>query len=690
MIRSWWRDSLHGFRLLRRQAGPAAVAVVTLGLGLGAVVTLTGVRAALLDRPSPFPDGHRLVLLWGSLPAAGYDRLPLSDADLEDYRRSDALGSMAAFTVESSILAGAGAPREVSVARVEPDLFRVLGASFALGDCEHFPIAGRAESGAFSECGWAAADAAVISHRLWIAAFRGDPGVLGRPVELDGRRLRVAGVLAAESAFPPPISWQGRTVGDGRGAEIFVPLAVDPSRPRSDRHLLAVARLREDLSLGATNRWLADAALRLAETHPRSNPPELSAFALPLHTQAIEILRGPLRLLGLAGGLLLLVACTNVAQLTLARSVARSDELALRAALGADSRRLSAQLTSEGLALALLGGGLGTLAAWGATRAIARLELPGVPYLADVGIDAGILLSALGASVVSAVLFALLPAIYVASGDLSASLKCAGRATAGSGIRRLQSALVISELALAVALLAAAALLAQDFWQLASTDPGFRTRGLYEARLRCAADPPGANGFDPPILHDLLGRLEADPGVESAALATSLPLTSGLDGSRFTVEGREGESAGRLDLAVVRRVSARYFETLGIPLVEGRALGDGEPASAVVVSRLLARRYWPARSALGRRLTFDDPRSPDARWLEVAGVASDVAEGDLRRSDGTVVYLPLLPSETSPYRPSAASLGEPSRAGETGPATEHDSPGSRTLSLVVALDPSRS
>lgn len=643
-----WRSEASGVGgRLRRRRGLLLAVAATLGLGLGAATTLLAVRVAVLDTPLPYDVDGRLMLVWNRWLDAGYDRLPLSDAEWRDHKRALRSAGLAdrasAFVLETATLLGSGEPRSLSVVRAEPDLLEVLGLEAGLKRPDAYP----------------GDEVCVVSHRAWRDVFASDPALVGRRIDLGGISRRVIAVLPESASFPPPITWQGRTTGDGRGADVFLPLETDWKRPRSDRRLMAVVRMTLEAELGETRRELKTSAFRLVESYPKEHPPGLTTWAVSLHGQSLESALPTLRTLTLAVALVLLVACVNVSLLLLARAVERRGEVAIRAALGARRVHWVTSALMESLRLAAAAG-LGALAtAWVACSVIRRVELPGLPGLARVQLDSGIVLTALALAVLCGMATGLAPTWRAFRGEFSSDLKGARQTAGGSRLRGVQSALVVAELAMAVVLLAVSAVLVQDFLHLLDADPGFRHAGVAHLDLRL--DPTRADGDE---VARLLESVRGLPEVGQAAAATAPPLSAGLDASAYHVDFGGLIVTSGADLAVVERVTPDYFDVLGIPaqagdLVLAQALpSNPSETRGAVVSMGLARRVvgrsgMDPTSIVGARLTLDDPRSPEATWLTIRGVSGHVHDG------AVAVYLPMPLGEPALERLSILAAGQP-------------------------------
>jgi putative ABC transport system permease protein len=593
-------ELLHALRALRRAPGFATAAILTLALGIGANTAIFSVVNGVLLRPLPFPDDDRLVWVWGRSPLREYSNL--SFPDFVDFREQvgafERLSAVTAFTPLVNLTAG-DRPEQVQGTLVAADFFETLGVRPALG---------RGLGPGDERVALPAA--AVLSHDLWRRRFGADPAVVGRSVGLDGRSVTVVGVMPPGFRFPS-------------GAEIWLPAPALAAgmQVRRAHFMGGIGRLRPGVSLQETQAEAAAVAARLAALHPDSNT-GWSVRLAPLRESIVGDTRPALLLLMAAVGFVLLIACANVANLLLARGAARARELSIRAALGAGRGRLLGQSLLESGLLALGGGALGVLlAAWGvdALRSLAPADLPRIE---EVTLDGAILGYALLASLLAAALSGLPFALQAARADLHGALREGGHAPAVAVRRRLRSALVVSEVALSVVLLAGAGLLIRSFSRLTRVDPGFETGGTATARIQLVESRYGEPGRRAALVDELLRRLAALPGVEAAGAATELPLSGQNNDTYFVIEGQAPAGPGGTLDANMRRVSPGYFRALGVPLLRGRGLSERDRAGApgaVVVNEPFAHSYFPDGEPLGRRLVIDLGQPFPAEIVGVVG-----------------------------------------------------------------------
>ncbi len=607
-------------RKLRRSPGFTLVAVLTLAVGIGATVAIFGSVYAVLLRPLPFEHAGRTYVLWNSYGSAPqYAHFSISPAEFADDRdRLRSVDALAAMRATRLNLTGGGEPRQLVGLETSPDLFRLLGVRPALGR-DFGP--GDADAGS----GAPAPGVAILSHALWAERFGSDRRVIGRTIHLDGRAVTVVGVMPRGVRFPEAPSFQLQGAPD-----LWLPVdwAARRGQPRGNQYLDVVARVKPGLGRDALDADLS----RLADDFRQRFPDRYGQavgwhpLAVSLRDQAVGDVRPALLLLLGAVGLVLLIACANVAALQLARAVDRRPELALRAALGARSGRLARQLLVESAVLAVLGVAAALpVAAWG-LRAVAAWGPQDVPGLRNAGLSLPVLLFATGICVASALLAGSAPALGARRTDLRSVLGRRGRSAIGPGAGR--TVLAAAEVGLAVVLLVGAGLLFRSLQRLGSVDLGVRPPGVLAFRLS-APETRYAEPAEQADLYDrVLARLRALPGVRAAAAVDPLPLGGGDWSGSFVIPGRPVPPGQPGPHAEISRVTPDALEALGIPLLAGRDLRgtDGPDVGRVaLVDRRLADRYWPGRSAVGQRLAFDD--GPDAPAYTVVGVVGHVHRG---------------------------------------------------------------
>jgi predicted permease len=608
-------------RRLLRAPGFTAVTVLALALGIGMNTAIFSVVNAALLRPLPYPEPDRLVEIF--LPtAAGEARGPVSFVDYQDWRQQSRLfSSMAVFSTVSGLnLRGEGdrEPEQLKTAFVHPDFFATLGV---------VPEIGRPLVAEDNEPGRNLL--VVISHRLWQRRFDGDPAIAGRTVVLDGDPFTVAGVM--------PESFRVPDAGiEAWAPESLIEASAAP-RVRGNRFQRVIARLDGGVSLERAQVEMDLIAARLAREFPETNTGRERVTLVALHDALVGTrLRSAVLLLLAAVGLVLLIACANVAHLLIARIAARRRETAIRLALGASPSGIVRLHVAESLVVALAGGLLGLLtAAW--TLDLARAGLAAyLPPQMDLVLDRRVLGFALLASVAAALLSGVLPALRGAASVPQQDLKEGSRgAGAGGDRRRLREALVVSEMALAVVLVVAAGLALKSFARLSGVDPGFDPDGVLTVAMNAsgARYPERAQFVE--FQRRVVERVQRVPGVVAAGSTRNLPLLGTGESWPVVPEGSAPIAPGSEPEVAVHPVSAGFFTALRIPLLEGRAFAGQESGAPVaIVSRALARRFWSGESAVGRTLLVGDRRIP------IVGVVGDVRQGALEGEGEAALYLP--------------------------------------------------
>ena len=629
-LRERWRELVdvlrqdihYAFRSLRRQPAFALIAIVTLGLGIGANTAIFSVVNGVLLSPLPYREPERLVLLWESV--RDMPQITVSYPDYLDWRRgAKSFEDLAVYDEgDSYTLTGAGDPETVLGHLASGNLFSLLGIRPALG---------RLLSPADDNPG--AAPAAVLSDGFWRRRFGADSAIVGRTLVLNGAPYTVAGVL-------PPEMRLG-------GGDIWLPVGLFTSSPRYARGehtgLLGVGRLKPGVTLEQMRLDLAEVSRQISAEHP-AEAEGIGADGMPLSDLGTRRIRPILVMLGAAVGLVLLLACANVANLLLGRASARQKEFALRVAIGAGRGRLLRQLLTESVVLALVGGMLGLALAWSGVKLLLSLQPGSVPRLSEIHIDGTTLLFAGGVSLLTGLLFGVVPALQSTRSEPLAALRESGRgATGGVARLRLRAGLTVAEVALALMLLVGAGLLLRSFVKLTGVDTGVNPQGVIAGTVllpeRSYPDTAQRLAF----FEGLLARVRAQPGIAGAAVSTDLPTSSGWQFG-VTFEGLPPPAPGAAPLFHGVAVSPEYFATVGLPLRSGRALQPSdrsEQPPVVLVSEALAKRSYGEADPVGRRFKLGGPES-NQPWLTIVGVVGEVKNDGITalESRGTV-YLPF-------------------------------------------------
>jgi putative ABC transport system permease protein len=613
------RDLRHGARLLARTPGFTLAAVAALALGIGAATVIFSAVDAVLLKPLPYVDPERLVVVLHE------GRHPVAPSTFEALRRDgrsfDAVG-VAEFWRPN--LASAGAAETVLGLRLTASTMELTGGR---------PLLGRLLRSEDEE-----EDVVLLSHGLWQRQFAGDSEILGRSVRLDGIPRVVIGVMPPGFDFPP--FW-------ARGAELWAPLPLRERRESDGRSLRLFARLAPETSLAEARSELATLVAR-AE---RERPGEMRGLAVvPLADMVVRNVRPALWALLGAVGLLLLIACANVAHMLLARAAGRAREMALRHALGAGRTRVLRQLLTESALLAGLGSAAGIGLAFIGARLLVAWRPASVPRIETLSLDLRVLAVAVAASLACGLAFGLAPALQAVRRDLVGGLRQGERGSSEDpGRRRVRSALVASEVALALVLLVGAGLLIRTFAALQAIDPGFDPKGVLTMVVSLSGSERSAPGRRAAFFQEALERLRALPGVEAASAINHLPMGGDLWGLGFHVRGRPLPAPGERPAAAYRVVMPGYFDAMRLALVRGRDFDEhdvlGRPG-VIVVNEAMARSQWSGEDPLGSAMTLGDPADPDAEWLSVVGVAEDAVRDEWAAEPAPEIYLPYLQSRS--------------------------------------------
>ena len=615
-IESFIADVRFGLRMLRKSPGFTCVAILTLALGIGANAAIFSVLDAVVLRALPYNNPDRLVLVKERIPTFNFPAMTVCAADVPVFQQENrTFEALSAFRFRQADFSGRHEPRRVNADRVNANLLSLLGVHPILGR-EFTPEEDRPQS-----------RVAMLSYSMWLDQFDGNPDAIGQTVELDREPYTVIGVLPAGFDFPLP------GMNQGKPADLFVPMGFTPeemSDVGDNFSFSLLGRMRAGVTVAAANADIDSIAAKITETYPPQyrTSIQLRAVALPLRQEILGGVQTPLFLLFGAVGFVLLIACANVANLLLARATNRQKEFAVRLALGAGRMRLARQLLSESMLLAGLGtvAGLG-LGAW-ITPVLAGLLPTNIPRIHPIEFNWAVVVFTSALAVFAAITFGLAPALSASRTGLSAAMKESGH-SAGNGRRHrtLRLTLATIEVALCVVLLAGTALLVASLVHVLDTQPGFEPQHVLTASLYL---PPAQYKNDVQVRHfyaTLLERLMQLPGVTAAGASTDLPIEGGWD-HVFTAEGKNVAADHSLPFAFHSIILGNYLQTMGIRLLQGRYFNDGDTITrppVLIVSESLAKRYWPGKSALGKRLKWGPAASTDP-WMTIVGVVSDVKQ----------------------------------------------------------------
>ena len=613
------QDVLYAVRRLWQAPGFALVAIATLALGIGANSAIFSVIDAVLLRPLPFAEPERLVQLaqvWEGRSTGVYS--PQNFLDV--VAQAPSFASLSAIDNDDLTMTGRGDPARLQGARVSASFFGLLGVRPALG---------RAFAEEENEPG--RSKVVVLGHRLWTQRFGADPSVVGQTVQLNREPYVVVGVAPAGFAFP-------------EGAEAWVPLEYDEifrGRSRGAWYLSVIGRLKPGISVEHARQDVSTIADRLAKEYPDADE-GVGGTAISLQQATVGDVRRPLLVLLGAVGLVLLIACVNVANLLLARVAARDTEFAVRAALGAGRGRLLRQLLTESVLLSVLGGAVGVFVAWVSLDALVALQPQGVPRLGEVQVNRGVVAFASGLSLVTGLVFGAFPALQMARRPTAQVLREGGRGLLGGRGDRLRGGLVVGQMALAMMLLAGAGLLIRSFSRLSHVDPGFRTENALSFRISLPESVYDSDARRTAFFEDLLPRLGALPGVRSVGGVSGLPLGGTRFNLSFEIAGRPPLPPAQQPTMEVRVATHGYFDTMGIVVRRGRGFeaGDSRGANQVVLlSEAAVTRFFPGEDPLGKHITVGWRRDPPAGG-EVVGIVGDIKELGLGHENAPEVYLP--------------------------------------------------
>jgi putative ABC transport system permease protein len=625
------QDAKYGLRSLRRNPAYAAAAILTLALGIGANTAIFSVVHGVLLQSLPYGGGDRLVRLRVDAPGAGVEDGRFSPPEMADLKeRTRSFADVVEYHSMWFVLLGRPEPERVQTGVVSASFFDLLGVKPLLGRTF---LPGEDRHGAEAVL--------VLSHDYWMRAFGGDPSVVGRVFQMNDRPHTVIGVL-------PPIP------GYPQDNDVWMPISACPFRSdpemehnRDGGMLRAFGRLRPGVTLSAARRDLADFSARMETDYPGNYPKSarISMMPIPLSEELTREARPTFLLLFGTVGLVLLLACANVANLMLARLVRREKEMALRSALGAGRSRLTRQLLTESVLVAFAGGALGLVVAASGQRMLVHFAERFTPRAAEISISVPVLLFSLGISLVVGLALGLIPS-FSPRRSLTAALQAGQeRTTSGPGRLRARNVLIVAQVAISFVLLAGAGLMLRTLWKLSRVDPGFRTERVLTARLDLNFSRYKTDDEQRGFQDALLEKLRGEPGVLSAALAGSFPLNErGPANGRFRLEGKPPVSPDQRPRADFQRVSPDYFRTIGVPVLRGRGLEPADRPGApytAVINQSMARRFFAGEDPVGRRLGVDGRAPGDTLWLTIVGVVGDMRQYGLDKPPVEQVFVAL-------------------------------------------------
>jgi putative ABC transport system permease protein len=620
-------DIRYALRTLIANRGFTLVAIITLAFGIGANTAIFSVVNAVLLEPLPYLNAERLVAIWETRPNVRFDRMPTSGPDFEDWvSQTKSFETLAGFEPTTLTLTGMGEPETLSGAALSPNTFDLIGVTalhgrtFRSGDeraTEGRPV--------------------ILSHALWQTRFNSDPNVIGTAMTLDDTPYTIIGVMPRGLDFPPSLAMAGRDLNFN--ARLWTVLDLAPRREkRGNKSIFVFGRLRKGTSVAAAQQEMDAVARRLSTEYPSANV-GMGILVNSLLESVVRNARLSLLVLLAAVGLLLVIACANVANLVLARATTRRRELAIRAAMGASSGRLVRLLLTESIVLSVAGGLAGLLLASWSIDFLVAMASEQIPRLRTLQFNGAVFLFALATAAGAGVLFGLAPALQGRRTDLNQTLKEAG--DRGSAKKGIGSVFIVAEVALAAVLLVGAGLLIQTFLRLESMNLGFNPRDLVALQLTLSSSKyPEVRRTA--FYEQALERIRANGSIVSTAVSDAIPLGDSLTGTGFSIEGREPDVTGRLNPVTRINVSASYLQTMEIQILRGRDFSSADRAGSTpvaIINEDLARRYFPGEDPIGRRLKFGRP-NVESPWFTVVGISRDVRGFTLQQEIHPEIYVP--------------------------------------------------
>jgi putative ABC transport system permease protein len=641
-VEVFWQDLRYGIRVLTGNPVFSSIAIFTLALGIGANTAVFSIVNAVLLRSLPFKDAARLVLVWQTNKQKGIDQAPTSYPNYRDWRENngsfEGVGAWSSYTDSKFTLTGRDTPEQIQYALVSANFFSVLGVE---------PKIGRAFNSQEDEEG--GPPVAMLTYNLWQRDFGGNENVIGKPIKLDDKDYTVVGIL------PPEFKW----VSYPKDAEVWLPIGLDPLRgrrfARTILYLGVIGRLKPGVTIEQAAADMNNTAQNLSHEYPEDE--NWSVSAIPLHKQVVGEVRQALMVLLAAVGFVLLIACANVANLLLARSVGRQQEISIRTALGASRERLVRQLLTESVLLSVLGGILGAFLAQWLTGFFSLLPYSSssyfIPYNVSskqMGFDVQVLGFTVLLTLVTGLIFGLAPALRTSKLNQYESLKGSSGRTGGSHHHRVRGLLVVSEVALSLMLLIGAGLMMKSFLKLQEVDPGFNPSRVLTMEVYL----PKARYSNSQVLNfykQALQPLETLPGVRAVGVADGLPLNKFSESTSFVIEGRPVPPLSQMPLAYPRIINNGYFSATAIRVQNGRDFAETDNADGprvAVINEAMARLSWPNENAVGKRLAlttemlFNEGQLDfGSAWREIVGVVANVRESGLDEEPKPQVYVPF-------------------------------------------------
>jgi len=656
-MRTLIQDVRYALRGLAKARGFAVVALLSLAIGIGANTAIFSIVNTLLLRPLPYKDANRLAILWNRSPGLGITEDWFSTAQYFDIKTGHhGFEDVAIAIGGNENLTGDGEPERVGTIHVSSNLLPMLGATAAKG---RLFVTGEDVKGS--------AGTAVLSYGFWVRRYGSHPKVIGKSLAINGSTYQVIGILPSSFSLPREVL---PTLGGAEQAEILLPLPLAPDAPQNRDHedYNIVAKLKPGVSLEQAHAEMNTITAGLRRDYPTNYPPNggLTFRIVPLSEQVVGDSRTALFVLLFAVALVLIIACANVANLQLSRALARQKEIALRMAIGASRMRVARQLITESLLLSLFGGALGISLAFASLKWVRILGPGSIPRLDYIAIDARVLLFTLLISLISGTVFGLVPSLRISLIDLHSTLQEGGRASADTGAmwgrgRSFRKSLVVSELALSALLLIGAALLIRSFANLQSVSPGFNAKNVLTLELTMNGNKYREAVFVVSTYKQIVEHLESLPGVKYVGAITSLPLSQMFAWGPITVEGRIPPPGENFINADVRVVTGHYFESMQIPLREGRFFNESDSKTSPpvgIVDEYMARELWPNQNPLGKRLHNGGITDKDP-WITVVGVVGRIKQYTLDSDSRIAIYYPQTQFVTREMNVVVRTSGDP-------------------------------
>ena len=653
---TFWQDLQYGGRLLLKSPAFTLIAVATLALGIGANTAIFGIVNAVVLQPLPYPNQQQLVNVWETDSNRKIKHGSIPPGDFFDWRaQNQVFQGISAFQFDVFNLTGAGEPEQVWGGRVSANFFDLLGVR---------PFVGRTFRPDEEQPGH---DRVVIlSHAVWARHFASDPNVVGHSVTIDDNPYTVIGVLPADFNL----------LGLSRQFEVWTPLAISPSDIRRDNpSLIVFARLKPDVTIARANLDMDDISHRLSMEYPATNQ-GVGTSVVSMHELMSRSFGNPLLLLLASVGLVLLIACANVANLLLARAAGREKEVAIRSTLGAGRLRLVRQLLTESVLLGLIGGAVGLLFGYGGLKILPAILPPAggideIPRINMAGISGTVLAFTISVAILTGIIFGLAPAFQFSKTNLAESLKESGRSSTGGVQRRFtRNLLAIVEIGLSLVLLISAGTLIRGLRSLLNANPGFNPKNVLSMQIWLPESHHPGTAQTREFFRQVIERMRALPGVESAGAINFLPLTSWTDFANFDIAGRPSPPPRQEFVAHYCIIDSRYFQTMQVPLIRGRYFTgtDNQGGQGVaIVNQALARQYWASQDVIGQRVRIHlqesksvpwRPGASDA-WLTIVGIVADTNERKPGDQGPGELYLPYLQTPSRMMRIVLRTSGPP-------------------------------